>query len=117
MKAANCFGSLDSDGRCRHGAGTVRYLDGRWPGAAVGNDKDAPFSADLIYVNDQINGQPGIKTEFHGKVARNSQGESYFAMERVSPVPDSPRPMRITITDPAALDHYHVGSDIEDRVC
>ncbi len=65
--------------------------------------KNSPFSADLVTSNDHAEGQPGIKTEFHGKVARNSQGESYFAMELVRPGQDSMGPMRVTITDPAAL--------------
>ncbi len=65
--------------------------------------KNVPFSADLFTSNDHAAGQPGIKTEFHGKVARNSQSESYFAMELVRPTQDSMRPMRVTITDPAAL--------------
>lgn len=64
--------------------------------------KNLPFSADLITTNDHAAGQPGIKTEFHGKVARNSQGESYFAMELMRPAPDPTRPMRVTITDPSA---------------
>ncbi len=89
------------------GAAMAQAQSGIWmgvgPAPRSGTTKDAPFSADLIYVNDQINGQPGISTEFHGKVARNTQGTSYFAMERLSPGPDSPRPMRITISDPAAL--------------
>lgn len=65
--------------------------------------KNLPFSADLVTVNDHAAGQPGMKTQFHGKVARNSQGESYFAMELVRPAPDPTQPMRVTITDPAAL--------------
>jgi hypothetical protein len=43
-----------------------------------------------------------MNTEFHGKVARNSQGSSYFAMEHMMPAPGGPGPMRITINDPAA---------------
>lgn len=73
------------------------------PAPHSGTIKDAPFSADLISINDQVNGAPGIKTEFHGKVARDSQGNSYYAMENVSPVSVNPRPMRITITNPGAL--------------
>jgi len=65
--------------------------------------KDAPFSADLVTTNDHAAGRPGIKTQFHGKVARNTQGESYFAMELIRPVPDPTQPTRVTITDPAAL--------------
>jgi hypothetical protein len=65
--------------------------------------KNDPFSADLITTNDHAAGQPGLNTTFHGKVARNSQGESYFAMELVRPVQDSTLPMRVTITNPAAL--------------
>jgi len=64
--------------------------------------KNSPFSADLVTVNDHAPGQLGIKTEFHGKAARNSQGESYFAMELVRPTPDPTGPMRVTITDPGA---------------
>ncbi len=73
------------------------------PAPQSGAITDAPFSADLVSINDRIDGQPGVKTEFHGKVARNSQGESYFAMELTRPVPDPTRPMRVTITDPASL--------------
>jgi hypothetical protein len=69
-----------------------------WSGAVT----NSPFSADLVTINDHAAGQPGIKTEFHGQVARNSQGESYFAMELVRPVRDSTQPMRVTITDPSA---------------
>ena len=65
--------------------------------------KNSPFSADLVTTNDHAAGQPGLKTEFHGKVGRNSQGESYFAMELIRPVPDPTQPMRVTITNPAAL--------------
>jgi hypothetical protein len=68
-----------------------------------GTIKDAPFSADLVSTNDHVDGAPGIKTEFHGKVARDSQGDSYYAMENISPASTGPRPMRITITDPSAL--------------
>ena len=64
--------------------------------------KNSPFSADLVTTNDHAAGQPGINTKFHGKVARNSQGESYFAMELMRPTPDPTQPMRVTITDPAA---------------
>ncbi len=73
------------------------------PAPRSGAVENSPFSADLITTNDHADGKPGINTEFHGKVARNSQGESYFAMELVRPVQDSTRPMRVTITDPAAL--------------
>jgi len=56
-----------------------------------------------VWMGEQPNpGQAATKREFHGKVARDTQGASYFAMERVTPVPDAPRPLRITITDPAA---------------
>lgn len=65
--------------------------------------RNSPFSADLVTTNDHAVGQPGIKTEFHGKVARNSQGESYFAMQLVRPGQDPTQPMRVTITDPTAL--------------
>ena len=64
--------------------------------------KNSPFSADMLTTNDHAAGQPGINTKFHGKVARNSQGESYFAMELMRPVPDPTQPMRVTITDPSA---------------
>ena len=63
--------------------------------------KNSPFSADLVTVNDHAEGKPGIKTEFHGKVARNSQGESYYAMQLMRPTPDPTRPMRVTITNPS----------------
>jgi len=43
-----------------------------------------------------------LNTEFHGKVARNSQGSSYFEMEHLRPVNDAPRATRITINDPSA---------------
>jgi vacuolar-type H+-ATPase subunit F/Vma7 len=89
------------------GAAMAQAQTGIWMGvgpaprsAAI---KNAPFSADLVSINDHINGQPGIKNELHGNVARNSQGESYFAMELTRPQPDPTRPMRVTITDPAAL--------------
>src|SRR6185312_11469446 len=64
--------------------------------------KNSPFSGDLVTVNDHAAGKAGINTEFHGKVARNSQGESYFAMELMRPTPDPTRPMRVTITNPSA---------------
>jgi len=73
------------------------------PAPRSGAIKDASFSADLLSMNDQINGQPGIKTAFHGKVARNALGETYFQMENISPFVDHTRPTRITITNPAAL--------------
>ncbi len=65
--------------------------------------KDSPFSADLVTINDHAAGQPGIQTEFHGKVARSSKGDSYFAMQLLRPGQDPTQPMRVTITDPAAL--------------
>lgn len=73
------------------------------PAPRSGTVKNSPFSADLITTNDHADGKPGINTEFHGKVARNSHGESYFAMELVRPVPSPTQPMRVTITDPTAL--------------
>lgn len=73
------------------------------PAPRSGVITEAPFSADLVAINDHLDGQPGIKTEFHGNVARNSQGETYFAMENISPFADHTRSMRVTITDPAAL--------------
>jgi len=89
------------------GAALAQAQTGIWVGVGpvprAGTIKDAPFSADLISTNDQVDGAPGTKTEFHGKVARDSQGDSYFAMEHVMPSSDGPRPIRITITNPAAL--------------
>lgn len=89
------------------GAAVAQAQTGIWmgvgPAPRSGAIKDVPFSADLVAINDHLEGQPGIKTEFHGKVARNSQGETYSAMDIVSPFADHTRPMRITITDPAAL--------------
>ena len=89
------------------GAAMSHAQTGIWMGAGPaprsGPVKNAPFSADLLTTNDHLDGKPGINTEFHGKVARNSQGTSYFAMELMRPVPDPTRPMRVTITDPAAL--------------
>src|SRR5581483_5585636 len=89
------------------GAAMGQAQTGIWmgvgPAPRSGAIKNAPFSADLVSINDHINDQPGIKNEFHGNVARNSQGESYFAMELTRPQPDPTRPMRVTITDPAAL--------------
>lgn len=89
------------------GAAMSQAQTGIWmgvgPAPQSGAVKNSPFSADLVTTNDHAEGKPGIKTEFHGKVARNSQGESYFAMELVRPVQDSTRPMRVTITDPSAL--------------
>jgi hypothetical protein len=89
------------------GAAMAQAQTGIWMGvgpaprsAAV---KDAPFSADLVSINDHAEGRPGINTEFHGKVARNSQGETYFAMQNISPFADHTLPTRATITNPAAL--------------
>lgn len=73
------------------------------PAPHSGMVKNSPFSADLITNNDHAAGKPGINTQFHGQVARNSQGESYFAMELLRPVPDPTQPLRVTITDPTAL--------------
>jgi hypothetical protein len=85
------------------GAALAHAQTGIWTGVGPaphsGAVKDAPFSADVVSINDQVNGAPGIKTEFHGKVARDSQGDSYYAMENISPVTVSPRPLRITITN------------------
>jgi hypothetical protein len=82
-------------------------VNGIWmgvgPAPRAGVVKDAPFSADLLSTNDRTDSQPGLNTEFHGKVARNSQGSTYYAMEHMTPAPDSPRPLRITVTDPATL--------------
>lgn len=89
------------------GAAMAHAQTGIWMGVGPaphsGTIKNAAFSADLITVNDHAEGKPGMNTTFHGKVARNSQGDSYFAMELVRPVPDAAQPMRVTITDPAAL--------------
>jgi hypothetical protein len=89
------------------GAAMAHAQTGIWMGVGPaphsGTIKNVPFSADLVTVNDHANGQPGIKTEFHGKAARDSQGDSYFAMELARPEPNPTRPMRVTITDPAAL--------------
>ena len=63
--------------------------------------KNAPFSANVVVINDHKAGTPGLKTEFHGQVARNSQGSTYFAMEHFTPMARTPRPMRITVSDPA----------------
>ena len=87
------------------GVAVAQAQTGIWMGAGpaphAGAIKGAPFSADLVYSNDQINGAPGSNTMFHGKAARDSQGDSYFAMEHM--MPNNAGPMRITITDPAAL--------------
>ena len=72
------------------------------PAPHAGVIKNAGFSADLITLNEHAEGKPGINTTFHGKVARNAQGESYFAMELTRPVPDPTMPMRVTITDPSS---------------
>jgi len=89
------------------GAAMLHAQTGIWMGAGPaprsGPVKNAPFSADLLTSNDHLEGQPGINTQFHGKVARNSQGASYFSMELMRPVSDPTRPMRVTITDPATL--------------
>jgi hypothetical protein len=89
------------------GAAMAQAQTGIWMGAGpvphAETVKNAPFSADLITINDHTDGQPGINTQFHGKAARNSKGESYFAMELTRPDPDPTLPMRVTITDPAAL--------------
>jgi hypothetical protein len=88
------------------GAAMSQAQTGIWMGVGPlprsGAVTTSPFSADLVTINDHAAGQPGINTEFHGKVARNSQGESYFAMELVRPSQDPTRPMRVTITDPSA---------------
>jgi len=89
------------------GVAVVQAQTGIWigvgPAPRSGAMKDAPFSANLISINDRIDGQPGPKTEFHGKVARDWQGDTYFAMEHMSPIADGPRPMRVTITNPSEL--------------
>lgn len=72
------------------------------PAPRSGVVQNAPFSADLVATNDRTDSQPGLKTEFHGQVARNSQGSSYYSMEHVMPPSEGQRPVRITITDPAA---------------
>ncbi len=88
------------------GAAMAHAQTGIWMGVGpaphAGAIKNAAFSADLVTVNDHAEGKPGINTTFHGKVARNSQGESYFAMELTRPEPDPTLPMRVTITDFAA---------------
>ncbi len=63
--------------------------------------KNVPFSANVVVTNDHAEGKPGLKTEFHGQVARNSQGSTYFAMEHFMPTAETPRPMHITVSDPA----------------
>lgn len=87
------------------GAAMSNAQTGIWmgvgPAPRSGVVKNSPFAADLVTTNDHAEGKPGINTEFHGKVARNSQGESYFAMELVRPVQNTTRLMRVTITDPA----------------
>jgi len=89
------------------GAAMSQAQTGIWMGVGPAPRSEAvqnsPFSADLVTTNEHAPGQAGINTQFHGKVARNSQGESYFAMELVKPVPDPTQPMRVTITDPKAL--------------
>jgi hypothetical protein len=86
--------------------GIAQTQTGIWMGAGPGPRteavKNAPFSADLVTITDHAKGQPGITTEFHGKVARNANGASYYAMEFIRPTPDPTRPMRVLITDPAA---------------
>lgn len=89
------------------GAAMAQAQTGIWmgvgPAPRSGAVANAPFSADLISTNEKSNGQSGSSYELHGNVARNSQGESYFAMELTRPQPDATRPMRVTITDPTAL--------------
>ena len=89
------------------GAAVAQAQTGIWmgvgPAPRSGVVKDAPFSADLVSTNDRADSQPGLTSEFHGKVARNSQGSSYFAMEHLLPGGADPtQPMRVTINDPAA---------------
>jgi len=89
------------------GATLAQAQTGIWmgvgPAPRSGEIREAPFSADLVSINDHVNGQPGINTAFHGKVARNVLGETYFQMENISPFVDHTRPTRITITNPSAL--------------
>lgn len=89
------------------GAAMAQAQTGIWMGVGPApNSKtvtNSPFSADLVTTNEHAEGKPGINTEFHGKVARNSQGESYFAMQLIRPVQDPTQPMRVTITNPATL--------------
>ncbi len=89
------------------GATMAQAQTGVWMGVGPAPHSEAitgaAFSADLIVINNHAEGKPGINTEFHGKVARNSQGETYFAMENISPYADHTRPMRVTITNPAEL--------------
>lgn len=89
------------------GGAMAQAQSGIWmgvgPALRSGVVKNEPFSADLVCTNDTTAGTaPGFKTEFHGKVARSSGGSSYFQMEHLLPVSEAPRPVRVTITDPAA---------------
>lgn len=83
-------------------AQTTGIWMGVGPAPRSGVVANAPVSADLVTINDRTDSQPGLKTEFHGKVARNSQGSSYFAMEHMLPNSEGPLPMHVTITSPVA---------------
>lgn len=67
--------------------------------AAVQN---APFSAELVTIIDRTaEGGAGFHRETQGRVARNSQGLTYFEMQLASPTPAINKGMRISISDPA----------------
>ena len=67
--------------------------------AAVQN---VPFSAEIVTIVERTaEGGVGFHRETQGRVARNSQGLTYFEMQLASPTPAINKGTRITITDPA----------------
>src|ERR1035437_3398786 len=79
---------------------------GTWMGggplAGAAAVQNAPFSAELVTIIERTaEGGAGFHRESQGRVARNSQGLTYFEMELASPTPAINKGTRITITDPA----------------
>ncbi len=74
---------------------------GSGPLAGAPAVQNAPFSAELVTTVDRsTDGTPGFHHETQGKVARNSQGVTYFEMQLPSPNPRLNKGTRVTITDP-----------------
>jgi len=79
---------------------------GMWMGggplAGAAAVQNAPFSAQLVTIIERTaEGGAGFHRETQGRVARNSQGLTYFEMQLASPTPAINKGTRITITDPA----------------
>src|ERR1035441_8065398 len=79
---------------------------GTWMGggplAGAAAVQNAPFSAQLVTILERTaEGGASFHREMQGRVARNSQGLTYFEMQLASPTPAINKGTRITITDPA----------------